>query len=320
MSRVVFKTYGCSNNFSESEAMAGLLSREGHQTSEGNDFDQADVVIFNMCSVKGISVNQCIKELRSVKQKSPGKKVVIAGCVPRDLIPSLKKEFSDLSFVNTHHIDKINTVVSSDTPQEHTLFDRKVKLNLPKIRKNPLISIVPILSGCNDHCSYCSTILVKGPTFSYPKNLIVKEVTDSVRSGCKEIWLTSQDNGAYMTDHGFVGLPGLIERLNKVDGDFWIRVGMTNPTYMLDCLDEFIEAMQSSKVFKFLHLPVQSGNNDVLKRMKRRYTVEDFRLIIDTLKRKIPDITFSNDVICGFPGETDEQFQDTLNLIAETKP
>ncbi|MFH1695254.1 MAG: tRNA (N(6)-L-threonylcarbamoyladenosine(37)-C(2))-methylthiotransferase, partial [Candidatus Micrarchaeota archaeon] len=323
MQKVVFKTFGCSNNFSESEVMAGILEEKGYSAEESSDFSSAEIVVFNMCSVKGPSVNLCLNLIRKLKQSNPGKKIVVAGCVPKTLIPEIHSINKNISILNTHHIEKINQVIGSsfeNNPQEFSFYNPKVKLGFPKKRINPFVSIVPILSGCNDHCSYCSTVLIKGPTFSFPQEKILNEVEKSVLEGCKEVWITSQDNGAYLTEKGKTQLPQLIKKICRIKGDFFIRIGMTNPNYILQCLPELIKVMKNKKVFKFLHIPVQSGNNEVLKKMKRRYTVEEYKKIIKTLKKEIPEITIATDVIVGFPTETKKQFLDSFNLIKETKP
>ncbi len=323
MTKIVFKTYGCSNNFSESEVMAGLLEKGGYTTEESIEFSSADAVVFNMCSVKGPSVNHCLNSIKKILKEFPEKKIVVAGCIPKILIPKIHLISKKISIINTHNLEKINKVIESsfeNKPEEFSSFERKIKLNFPKKRINPVISIVPILSGCNDHCSYCSTVLIKGPVFSFPKELILTEIKKSIKQGCKEIWITSQDNGAYLTEKGKTKLPELIEEICRIKGDFLIRIGMTNPTYILECLDELISAMKNKKVFKFLHIPVQSGNNIVLKKMKRRYTVEEYKKIINKLKKEIPEISISTDIIVGFPEETEKQFKDSLNLIKETKP
>jgi len=317
------KTYGCSNNVAESEMMMGMLNSSGHAVKESSEYKKADVVVFNMCSVKGPSVQHCMNEIRKIKKENPKKKVVVTGCVPRQLIPELREIDETVSIANTHHIEKINHVVESSLnmkPSEYKHHAKPIKLNFPRLRKNKIISIVPILQGCNDFCTYCSTKLVKGNTFSYPEAKIIEEVKVSLADGCKEVWLTSQDNGAYMTDKQILGLPKLVDSIASLDGDFFIRIGMANPTYILQCLDEFISALKQEKVYKFAHIPVQSGNNDVLKNMKRRYTVEDYKEIVGRIKKEIPWITIATDIICGFPGESTEAFEDTLNLIRDTEP
>ncbi len=323
MAHIVMKTYGCSNNIAESEMMAGLLEKKGHTVTEANGIIDGDVVIFNMCSVKGPAVTRCLRQIREIIHAEPKKKIIVSGCVPLQLIPEIKGISEGISIVNTHHVEKIPLAVSSlleEKPQDWSSFARPVKLNFPRRRKNPIISIIPILQGCNDLCTYCSTKLIKGNTFSFPEHMILKEAQQSIKEGCKEIWLTSQDNGAYMTDNGYIGLPALIKRIASLEGDFYIRVGMANPTYIIKCLPELADAMKHERVFKFLHIPVQSGNDEILEKMKRRYTVGQYKEIVQTLKKEIPEITIATDVICGFPGETEEQFSDTLRLVEETRP
>lgn len=318
MQKVVFRTYGCSNNFSESEAMAGLMEKAGYSAIESTEFSSADAVVFSMCSVKGPSVNHCLNSIKKLLKEFPEKKVVVAGCVPKQLIPKIKKIDKNISIVSTHNIEKIREAIESTN--EFTEFENKVKLNYPKKRINSVIGIVPILSGCNDNCTYCFTKQIKGNTFSFPEERIIEEVKQCIKDGCKEIWITSQDNGAYGTEKGKTQLPELINKITSLKGDFFVRIGMTNPTYILDCLPELINAMKNKKVFKFLHIPVQSGNNEVLKKMNRRYSVQDYKKIVRELKKEIPEISVSTDIICGFPSETKKQFQDSLNLIKETKP
>jgi len=323
MAKVVFRTFGCSNNFSESEQMAGILEENGYSAKESAEFSSADAIVFNLCSVKGPSVNYCFNQIKKLLKEFPEKKVVVAGCITKDLIPRIKKISKKISVINTHNIEKITEVIDSslkNKTKDFNSFERKVKLNYPKKRVNKLISIVPILSGCNDFCSYCSTKLVKGNLFSFPEEKILKEVKDSVKQGCKEIWVTSQDNGAFGTEKGKTKLPELLKKIIEIKGDFIIRIGMTNPTYILESLTELISVMKSEKIFKFLHIPVQSGNNQILKKMNRRYTVSDYKKIVKQLKKSFPEITIATDLIVGFPEETEKQFNDSLKLVKETKP
>ncbi len=323
MAKIVFKTYGCSNNFSESEVMAGLLEKAGFKAEESEEFSSADAIVFSLCSVKGLSVNSCLNQTKKLKKDFPEKKVLVAGCVSKNLIPRIHSISKNISIINTHNIEKITQAIKSslkDKPVEFSSFEQKVKLNYPKKRINKIIGIVPILSGCNDNCSYCFTKQIKGNTFSFPKEKILEEVKQCIREGCKEIWITSQDNGAYLTEKGKTQLPQLIDSITSLKGDFLVRIGMTNPTYILDCLPELIFVMKNPKVFKFLHIPVQSGNNQVLKKMNRRYSVEEYKKIVLTLNKEIPELTIATDLIVGFPEETEKQFQDSMNLIKETKP
>ena len=187
------------------------------------------------------------------------------------------------------------------------------------MRLKSTIEIVPISQGCLSYCSFCKTKHARGNLFSYSEKDIVRHISNAVKNGAKEIWLTSQDSSAYGLDIS-TNLARLLKRIVSIPRDFKLRVGMANPDYFKLFLDDFIEVLKNEKIFKFVHIPVQSGNNQVLKDMKRNYTVEDYKQIIDKIKKEIPSVTISTDIICGFPTETKEQFNDTLNLVKEIKP
>jgi threonylcarbamoyladenosine tRNA methylthiotransferase CDKAL1 len=317
MQSVYIKTFGCSANLAEGEMMAGILDRAGNEIVA--DSNSADVLLVNVCTVKG--ENKALREIRKIHGEHPGKRIVVAGCVTKSMLPGIEGLVPEASIINTDNISSVADAVNGNAPVR--ILDRKkeVKVTLPRIRSGKVISIVPISQGCASACTYCSTKLVKGNIFSYPPEKILAEIGKSVAEGCREIWLTSQDNG----DYGFewdrrCHLPELMRSASAIGGDFWIRVGMTNPNGVMRCVDELADAFAHPKVFKFIHIPVQAGNNEVLRRMARRYSVVDFMLLVERLRRKIPEMTISTDVICGFPGETGEQFEDTLRLVEETKP
>jgi MiaB/RimO family radical SAM methylthiotransferase len=155
--------------------------------------------------------------------------------------------------------------------------------------------------------------------FSYPKETIVARAKKAVRDGVREIWVTAQDTGAYGKEIG-TDLADLLEEICGVEGKFFVRIGMMNPNHALRMLDKLVEVYKNEKVFKFLHLPVQSGDNEVLRLMNRFYSVEDFKKIVRSFRREFPRITIATDVICGFPGETRKAFEKTLELVEEVKP
>lgn len=315
MQKVYIKTMGCSANLYESEAMAGLIEKAGGKIVDENS---SESLLVNVCTVKGN--NNAIREIRKLKQKHPEKKLVVAGCITQELVSEVKKLDSGASFVSTHNIHRINEALSS---QAAILMQKKPesKANLPVLRTNSLIGIVPILNGCMHACTYCSTKHVKGTLRSYPMKDVIGKAKYYVKDGCKEIWLTSQDNGCYHFDiDGKYALPNLIHSIADIEGEFFIRVGMMNPNHVLKFTDRIIESFKRDKVYKFLHIPVQSGNNEILKKMVRNYTVEEYINVVDEFKKKIRGITISTDIICGFPTETQEQFMDTVKLVKETKP
>ena len=320
MTKVHFTTQGCSSNLRESEIMMGLLDNSGYEIAE--DEKESEINVVNICTVKGDTT--ALREIRKLKKQFPEKKLIVAGCITESIVPKIKSLDENISFVNTHNLGKISAVVENSlngTVLE--LLDKKYeeKVNLPSIRKNPVIGIVPILNGCNYFCTFCSTKLVKGKLFSYPMDAIRQDVKEHLKSGCKEIWITSNDTGAYMVEQGGKQkLVELMEQVLSIPMDFKARIGMMNPGNTITMLDNLIEIYKHPKMFKFLHIPVQAGNNDVLKLMNRRYTIEDFLEIVRAFRKEIPEIAISTDIIVGFPTETEQQFEDSLEILEKINP
>jgi len=315
MTSIYIHTQGCSLNSSDSEVIAGLVKKAGFQIVQTPE--ESDLIIFNSCIVKRPTENAFYKKLEEFKALN--KQIIVAGCIPQ----VKPKKLRDFSLIGTDQINNIVEVV------EETINGNIVKLltrennprlNLAKIRKNDVIEILPICKGClGEPCSYCTVKNARGHLFSYEKEAIIKQAETAVNEGAKELWLTAQDTGAYGKDIEY-SLPKLLNALLKIDGKFLIRVGMMNPNHILEFLDELIDIYKHDKIFKFLHLPVQSGNDDILRLMKRKYFASDFKAIVNSFREEIPEITISTDIICGFPTETFEQFQDSVNLIKEIKP
>ncbi|MEK6930287.1 MAG: tRNA (N(6)-L-threonylcarbamoyladenosine(37)-C(2))-methylthiotransferase, partial [Thermoproteota archaeon] len=193
------------------------------------------------------------------------------------------------------------------------------KVGLPKVRLNPVVGIVEIASGCMSECTFCQTKLAKGDLTSYRIGDIVRQVETEISEGCKEIWLTSTDNGCYGFDIN-TDLPTLVKAVSEIPQDFMIRVGMMNPMYMPRIKEELIKSYDSDKVYKFLHIPVQSGSDKVLNDMKRGHTVKTVREVIKKAKERFTNFTISTDVIVGFPSETKKDFEKTVELINEIRP
>ena len=181
-----------------------------------------------------------------------------------------------------------------------------------------VVAPVSIAEGCMFSCSYCITSLARGKLRSFPIDEIRKDVCSAINNGCKEIQLTAQDTSSYGLHTGH-DLGDLLRNVSTIKGDYRIRVGMMNPFTCLKHLDSIIKGFENPKIYRFLHLPVQSGDNDILKKMNRKYTVDDFLKMIKKFRDKYPDITISTDIIVGFPTETDEQFQHTIDLLKTVK-
>ncbi len=315
------ESYGCSANTASSEIMEGLLERVG--MIRVSSAENADIIIINTCIVKMPTEHHMIKRITEFYNLYP-QKLIVAGCMPEAEPELVKRIAPKASMLGTHHIKEIvNGAKKILIGQRFELlgYANEIKLSLPRVRKNPAIAIVPISEGCLGNCSYCIVKFAKGKLFSYPIEEVLKEIEHSVKAGCKEIWITSQDNSAYGLDRQKKSqLPELLYKIGKLPGRFWARVGMMDPDGILPVIDDLVESFRSEKIFKFIHIPVQSGNNEILKKMRRRYTVENFKEIVKIFRKSIPKISLSTDIICGFPSETREQFMDSVNLIKEIKP
>ncbi len=314
---IFIKSFGCSSNMHEGEVMAGLLTEAGYVIVQVPD--NADIIILNLCTVKGHH-----SALQAVKAALKYMKCIItAGCIHENTKQAIRKLSADISFINTHNLKNIVAVVEAAANGNHIEAfgkTKEIKL-LPKIRLNPIISIVPIEEGCTSACAYCSVKLIKGNVLSYPLQAICEEVQKSVASSAKEIYITGQDTGAYGIDKkDGIELPELLDTVCQIKGFFMIRVGMASPNHVYRHLHKLVNAFKNPKIYKFLHIPIQSASNKILHAMKRPYTVEEYKECIAEFKRAIPEITIATDVIVGFPGETDKDFQETMRLIEKTMP
>jgi MiaB-like tRNA modifying enzyme len=258
------------------------------------------------------------------KRVPRGKKLIIAGCLPLVNFERLQKEVPFNGIVGPAAGEKIVQIVKRVSNGEKVIALEKAPddlppLSLPRVQSSPVTSIVPINYGCLGSCAYCCVVFARGRLRSYDVQDIVKRVKEDLDSGLREFWITSQDTACYGRDKG-TNLADLLRALCGIKEDFRVRVGMMTPNNVLDMLEELVQAFHDDRIFKFIHLPVQSGDDEVLKRMRRFYRVEDFRKAVQAFRTSFPDITLATDVICGFPGENEEDFRRTLDLIKEVKP
>ncbi|MEM2918376.1 MAG: tRNA (N(6)-L-threonylcarbamoyladenosine(37)-C(2))-methylthiotransferase [Candidatus Altiarchaeota archaeon] len=312
MTRVSILTYGCSMNKADSEIISGMLKRQGIRI-----VNDSEIVIVNTCTVKTPTERKILKKLRELEKSK--KKVIVVGCLPIAQ-PEISEKFKKFSFIGSNFSDipvAINYAIKGKKFVEIS-NEREIEFET-KLRSNKFVEITPIAQGCLGSCSYCITKISRGKLKSIPEEKILKHIENALKENVKEIWLTAQDTGAYGFDIG-TNLPNLVREITKLNGKFFIRIGMMNPKNAKKILDELIEIYKSEKVYKFFHLPVQSGDDEILEKMQRNYTVEDFKKILYKLREEIPEITISTDIIVGFPTESEEQFQNTLKLIEEIKP
>jgi len=317
---IYIETFGCTFNQADSEIMAGLLQRESNQLVY--EVEDADLLIINTCYVKQPTEQKVVNRIRKLYEEYPHKNLIISGCMVEIDQEKLKKIAPDASWVGPHKLksvpDMVKYVHAGETVR-FTGYEDMSKVCQPKVRSNKFINIVQICEGCDGFCSYCCTRIARGKLHSYPVELIKQEVGKAVKEGCIEIQLTAQDTAAYGKDSD-ASLPELINAVTNFDGKFKVRVGMMHPKSVKDNVDELIEAFKSDKVYKFIHIPVQSGSDGILADMNRGHSVKEFNDIISRIKSEIPEISISTDIIVGYPTEDDEAFQDTLKLIEELQP
>mmetsp|Transcript_111002 Transcript_111002/g.312979 ORF Transcript_111002/g.312979 Transcript_111002/m.312979 type:complete len:572 (-) Transcript_111002:217-1932(-) len=316
--RIFVKTYGCAHNNSDSEFMMGLLRDYGY--SLVNKLEDADACIVNSCTVKNPSQDTAITLTK--KAREAGKPVVLAGCVPT-ADASLANGLEDVSMLGVTQLDRVVEVVD-EALQGHVvkmLGQRRAlpSLDLPKVRKNKYVEIIPISGGCLGNCSYCKTKHARGKLSSYAEDAIVGRALRAAAEGVSEIWLTSEDTGAYGIDIG-TSIALLLRRVaDAVPAGVMLKLGMTNPPYMLAHVDAVADVLRRPNFFEFIHIPVQSGSDSVLQAMVREYTVENFRRLADSLRDAVPDILIATDIICGFPTESEEDHRESLALVEAYK-
>ena len=316
MAKIWVEAYGCSASFADSEMISGLIANGGHVLASSSEESDLNIVV--TCSVKDATANKMIHRIKSLNKKP----LVVAGCLPKAEQTTVEKFSNNASLLGPNSLGKtlqvINTTLKGKKSIELEDSDLS-KVGLPKIRLNQTVGIVEIASGCMSECTFCQTKLAKGELQSYRIGDIVRQVKTEVNDGCKEIWLTSTDNGCYGFDIG-TELPELINSVVEIPSNFMVRVGMMNPMYMPRIRDGLLRSFENDKVYRFLHVPVQSGNNEVLHDMKRGHTSETFKNITKQFREKFKDFTISTDIIVGFPTENDRAFEDTVQLLKETKP
>ena len=316
MAKIFVEAYGCSASFADSEMISGLIQNGGHTLADNSTDSDLNIIV--TCSVKDSTANKMMYRINSLKTKP----LIVAGCLPKAEKDTVEKFSENASLLGPNSLGKTLQVINSTLKgtKQIALEDSDLsKVGLPKVRLNPAVGIVEIANGCMSECTFCQTKISKGDLNSYRLGDIVRQVQTEINDGCKEVWLTSTDNGCYGFDIG-TDLPSLVNAVVDIPNEFMIRVGMMNPMYMPRIKEKLIESFDNDKVFKFLHIPVQSGSDKVLHDMKRGHTAGTYREIVNKVKERFSEFTISTDIIVGFPSETEEDFQKTVSLLEETKP
>ena len=323
MQTIYIETYGCTNNIAESEIMGGILQRIGFEITK--NIENADIVTINTCGVKETTIKKIIYRINEIKEKYKEKKIIIGGCLPEIDFNLIKRHFPNISIVSTNHITKIGEAISKILKGEIVEYvgqRKEIKLGYPRIFLSKVTRIIPICSGCNSFCYFCATKFAKGNVFSYPKEKIINEIKSYREAGIKEFYITGQDVSCYGMDENEVSkLPDLLnDIISEVPGKYFIRVGMMNPKNVMNISNKLLKVYRSEKIYKFLHLPIQSGSNKILKKMNREYTTEEFLDFCEKFRRHFKEINIWTDIIVGYPEEKEEDFLDTIEIIKILKP
>lgn len=319
-------TFGCQMNARDSEKLMGILERIGYV--EVPD-ENADFVIYNTCTVRenaNLRVYGRLGYLHSLKKKNPHMMIGLCGCMMQEpqVVEKLKKSYSFVNLIfGTHNIYKFAELVVSSLLSDRMIIDiwkdtDKIVEDLPVERKYPFKSGVNIMFGCNNFCSYCIVPYVRGRERSRNPKDIVREIERLVKDGVVEVMLLGQNVNSYGKNLDEpMTFAQLLTEIEKIEGLKRIRFMTSHPK---DLSDELIEVMKNSKkICKHLHLPLQSGSSDILQKMNRRYDKEKYLNLVEKIRTAIPDISLTTDIIVGFPGETEEDFLETVDVVKKVR-
>lgn len=307
--KVYVEAYGCTQNFGEARLMEETLQRGGHSIERSEAEAQAHVLV--TCTVVEATERRMVRRIRELSTyETP---LVVAGCMAAAQRDRVREIAPQARLLSPRRWPEIIDLIGAGT----ACGDRAAEIESTSSGWHD--AIVPIAQGCAGRCTYCITRVARGRVSSRPLDDLVADVRRHVETGVREIKLTGQDTAAYGVDSG-PDLARLLETIDRIPGAFRVRVGMMDPLTVRPILDDLVAAFASEKVFKFLHLPVQSGSDRVLAAMRRDYAVREFEEIVTAFRRAYPDLCLSTDAIVGFPGETDTDFEATMDLVRRMRP
>ncbi len=320
------QTFGCQMNFRDSEKITGILELIGYEVI---DSEEADFVIYNTCTVRenaNLKVYGHLGKLKGLRKKNPYMMIALCGCMMQEshVVEKIKKSYSFVNLIfGTHNIYKFPELLVTALESQRMVIDiwkdtDQIVEDLPAERKYDFKSGVNIMFGCNNFCSYCIVPYVRGRERSRTPEAIIDEIKRLVADGVVEVMLLGQNVNSYGKNlEKPISFARLLQEIEKIEGLERIRFMTSHPK---DLSDELIEVMaHSKKVCKHLHLPVQSGSTEILKKMNRRYTKEQYLNLVEKIKTAVPDISLTTDIIVGFPGETEEDFQETLDVVRKVR-
>ncbi len=311
--KVYIETYGCALNKADTNIIKTLLIEK--EIDIADNPREADIIILNTCVVRYDTEVRMVKRLEELSKT--GKKIIVSGCMARALPMKIRSVNPKAVLLPPQSIHRIYEAINA--PDGHIFFDEiKMYPVMPRI-VDGVRATIPVAEGCLDECSFCIVKIARPHLKSIPIERAVKAVRDVISMGAIEIEITAQDLSVYGCDlYGGYALPKLLESILGIENDdFVIRIGQLNPRHLANYLDEFISILRDPRIYKHVHIPVQSGSNRVLEAMNRKYGVELFLEIVSELRKKIEGIQIATDIIVGHPGEDEEAFMDSVRLIAE---
>ncbi len=291
--RICILTFGCTYNEGDSNRLRNILAHEDSVFTQ--DPQDADVVILNTCIVIEKTERKMIRLIRELE----GKEIWVSGCLPA-----------------------ARSAVLEEFPAVHVLPPESIHaIDLdPGMTSGGPVAVVQIGSGCLGHCTYCITRHARGRIRSIPQDEILSQIRSAVLGGAVEVRLTGQDLSAYGCDLGKPSLAALLREIEKIPGNYYVRLGMMNPATLLPIIHDVADALNTDHIFSFIHLPVQSGSDSVLQRMGREYSSSAYLELIETIRKNVPGISIATDVIAGFVAESEEEFRQTISLLTILKP
>lgn len=290
-------------NYGEGGRLSEIMTESGHERVP--DADSADIVILNTCTVVDTTEKKMIRRMSELRKA--GKEVVVTGCMAKVQANRVMIRLPGSLIIPPDRYSEFSSEIAGRYGTGGSCADITERSN-----------ILPIAQGCLGDCSYCITKFARGRLSSYDPDELVSRFDAIVGSDAKEILVTAQDTGCYGSDIG-TDLPSLLGRMLENKGDFMIRIGMMNPDSLEGIADDLLDIMRDGRIYRFLHIPVQSGSDAVLRRMNRSYTAKEFLSLAGKLRSAYPDISISTDLISGFPGETDDDHKKSLELIGELR-
>ncbi|MEM0475518.1 MAG: MiaB/RimO family radical SAM methylthiotransferase, partial [Candidatus Norongarragalinales archaeon] len=304
--RVFLKTFGCTLNQADGELLAALIKQKGYRLVSTES--RAQAVIVNSCGVKKATEDKICAYLEKISSLRPSRKIIVCGCLPAINLRRVKQAAPNAFVFGAASPEKVVKALSQAKPTTDLKGSQALAIKCRKktLVRHGLIAKIPIAYGCLGECAFCGVRAARGALVSVPLREVVEEVKAAVAAGALEIRLTAQDAGCWGFDlKPRRSLVELLAAINALPGDFLCRVGMMNPEHALRLMPKLAEQIAGPRMFKFVHLPLQSGSDKVLKAINRKYTIKQFKAVVKEFRRRVPEIRFATDVIVGFPTETE---------------